>query len=984
YVVIAPDYPSFGDLQDHQFAEDEFESGTLQGIVNHMRCVDYLQTLDFVDPRKIGVIGHSLGGHNAIFVAAFDPRLKAVVTSCGWTPFHDYYQGKIDGWTSQRYMPLLKSRFGLDPDQVPFDFYELVAALAPRPFFTNSPLLDSNFEVAGVKKAIPKIKQIYSLFSAANQVQAVYPKCRHDFPSEIRTESYRFLDKALEHVAREEIGFGGELPRIEPLEPQEAIKSFNQIEISLAAHEPVVHDPIAMAFDEHRRLFVVEMKDYSEQEKDFLGRIRLLVDEDQDGIYEKSTLYADQLSWPTAIICYDGGVFVGAAPDLWFFKDTDQDGKADIRRKVFSGFGRGNVQGLMNSLRWGLDNRIHGVASNSGGNVFRVGDPLRIVSNLRGKDFSFDPKTLDLRRETGGAQHGMCFDDTGTKFVCSNSDHAQVVLYDDRYLARNPYHRGIRARQSIAVDGGQAPVFRTSPVEPWRIVRTRLRVAGRVPGPVEGGGTAAGYFTGSTGITIYRGDAGAVDKGVAIIGDVGSNIVHQKKINRTGLDITATRIDKNSELVTSTDNWFRPVQFGNAPDGCLYILDMYREVIEHPKSLPPMIKKHLDLTFGRDRGRIYRLGKPKLNRKQEIEPETMSSLTLVQFLDHPNSWHRETAARLIYQKQDASCVPRLQTVIRGEFSPLGRLHALYALSGLQKLTLEDLQVASKDTDSHIRRHAILLAEQSNPQWLLQPPIRNLDNDPSSRVRLQMAFSIGEVSPLQRKPVIWRLMQNSPNHPLMVTAIMSSANGIQSEILAELANTKSLKDTAVGQAFVKNLVDQISKRNTQSDFKHLTSTLLDLIRQRKDETAMQLTLTMCSANAQLKTKLLKAANLKEFFKSKLKTALGVAVDPTAKPSHRIRAIQLLSLTDLENVTASLLKLITVEQPVAIQLAALETLGDMKKNNIGITLIQRRNRVGKEAANKITELLLSRTEWTRLFLEQAKASDLPPGQLQVLEK
>ena len=151
----------------------------------------------------------------------------------------------------------------------------------------------------------------------------------------------------------------------------------------------------------------------------------------------------------------------------------------------------------MNSFRWGLDNRIHGATSSSGGRAYKVGDNPIAAIDLRGSDFSFDPRKLDIRRETGGAQHGMCFDDFGNKYVCSNSDHAQAILFDDRYLKNNPHFVGTRARKSIAVDGGQAPVFRDSPIEPWRLVRTRLRVAGRVPGPVEGGGTPAGYFTGS-------------------------------------------------------------------------------------------------------------------------------------------------------------------------------------------------------------------------------------------------------------------------------------------------------------------------------------------------------------------------------------------------------------------------------------------------------------------------------------------------------
>lgn len=196
YVVLAPDYPSFGDY-GYDFAKDDYVSGTMKGIANHMRCIDWLQSLPEVDGERIGAIGHSLGGHNAIFLGAFDERVKAIVASCGWTPFHDYYGGNLTGWTSDRYMPLLRDRYGLDPDRVPFDFYECVAALAPRAFFSNSPIGDENFDAAGVRKAEPRVREVYALLHAESNVQFRYPDCGHDFPDEVREEAYAFLDEAL-------------------------------------------------------------------------------------------------------------------------------------------------------------------------------------------------------------------------------------------------------------------------------------------------------------------------------------------------------------------------------------------------------------------------------------------------------------------------------------------------------------------------------------------------------------------------------------------------------------------------------------------------------------------------------------------------------------------------------------------------------------------------------------------------------------------
>lgn len=202
YVVLAPDYPSFGDYA-YDFDADRYASGSMKGIWNHMRCVDLLRARDDVDPERIGVIGHSLGGHNAMFVGVFDERLKVVISSCGWTPFHDYYGGKIGGWTSPRYMPRLKDAYGLDPDRVPFDFYEVVAALAPRAFFSSSPLRDDNFDAKGVRKAEAEAVKVYRLLEAGSHLRIIYPDCGHDFPPEVREEAYRWADRILKPGASE-------------------------------------------------------------------------------------------------------------------------------------------------------------------------------------------------------------------------------------------------------------------------------------------------------------------------------------------------------------------------------------------------------------------------------------------------------------------------------------------------------------------------------------------------------------------------------------------------------------------------------------------------------------------------------------------------------------------------------------------------------------------------------------------------------------
>jgi dienelactone hydrolase len=169
----------------------------MKAIWNNVRAIDLLESLPYVDGDKIGCIGHSLGGHNTIFTAVFDQRIRAMVSSCGFTPFHDYYGGKLAGWTSDRYMPRIRTAYDNSPDRVPFDFYELVATLAPRPFFINAPVRDDNFEVGGVKKAVAAANEIYALRGAKEHLVAVYPQVGHDFPDEVRKQAYEALDRWL-------------------------------------------------------------------------------------------------------------------------------------------------------------------------------------------------------------------------------------------------------------------------------------------------------------------------------------------------------------------------------------------------------------------------------------------------------------------------------------------------------------------------------------------------------------------------------------------------------------------------------------------------------------------------------------------------------------------------------------------------------------------------------------------------------------------
>ncbi|MBI4626487.1 MAG: alpha/beta fold hydrolase [Verrucomicrobia bacterium] len=204
YVCIVPDYPSFGEYPyDFKTTGAHYASGSMKAIWNNIRAVDLLAALPQVDSNRLGAIGHSLGGHNALFTATFDARLMAVVSSCGFTPFHDYYKGKVAGWTSDRYMPRIRDVYENDADKIPFDFYEILGALAPRGFFSNSPIKDSNFDIGGVRKAFARAADVYALFGTDDggtpdaRLKLATPDAPHDFPAPERKAAYEWLDAQL-------------------------------------------------------------------------------------------------------------------------------------------------------------------------------------------------------------------------------------------------------------------------------------------------------------------------------------------------------------------------------------------------------------------------------------------------------------------------------------------------------------------------------------------------------------------------------------------------------------------------------------------------------------------------------------------------------------------------------------------------------------------------------------------------------------------
>ena len=580
-----------------------------------------------------------------------------------------------------------------------------------------------------------------------------------------------------------------ELPRIAPRDPVAAAASFQLargFRIEVAACEPQVVDPVAIAFDEDGRLFVAEMRGYPERREQALGRIRRLEDRDRDGRYEHATVFADNLKWPTGVVCWKGGVFVTASPDILYLGDHDQDGVAEERRVIFTGFGTGldrlNMQALVNNLQWGPDGRIYGSTASNGGRV-RMGSEQEGGVDLRGSDFSFDPEALTMRPESGTAQYGLTFDDFGRRYVCSNSSHLMAVMYSWPWNGTGGLPHPL---VEIPVDGGAAEVYRISGVEPWRVVRTRWRVQGRIEGPVEGGGRAAGYFTSASGLVVYRGDVFDRDQqGTVFVGDVGSNLVHQKLIEfpENRVQPVARRPDslQRSEFLASGDNWFRPVQCANGPDGALYVVDMYRETIEHPWSIPESIKKHLDLYSGTDRGRIWRVVPEDFRSMAPVERSRLAVASLVKLLGSGNGWERDTAMRLLLERKEQDAAGLVSGLAWDRMrDPRARTQALRLLARLRPLTAEEtLQLWAGESSPEVRRQLVRMWREVDAERL-EAWSRDVDHGVRFEAALRTLDPGGEVT----GGLLGRFLETAREDPWMRQVILTAASihGVLTELV----------------------------------------------------------------------------------------------------------------------------------------------------------------------------------------------------------
>jgi putative membrane-bound dehydrogenase-like protein len=787
------------------------------------------------------------------------------------------------------------------------------------------------------------------------------------------------------------------------------IRLLHGFRMELIAAEPLVTDPVDICYDENGRAYVAEMSDYPYTDKaahkpgqenpadEAIGKIRLLVDSDDDGVFDQSTIFADGLSWPTGVVCWNGGVYVTATPDIWYFKDHDGDGVADERRKVYTGFRKLNVQALINNPVWGLDNHIHISGSTNGGVIGKVGDPSFNPLRMSRHDLRFNPRTETLELESGFGRFGNAFDDFGNRFVCNIRNPALHVVLPKRYLDRNPHLPASGALQDICGFGEFIPVHRISPPEAWRVERAErwsVAEAGRHPGTELVG---AGAVTSSCGITVYRGDAWPEEwRGQIFVADVASNLFFRLKLAGEGMTFAATRPDDEADFAASEDVWFRPVNFENAPDGCLHVLDMYREAIEHPWSIPDDIHARVDLRRGLDKGRIYRLVPPgDFTRRPTPKLGGATTADLVKLLDHANAWHRETAQRLIIERQDQSAAAPLRKLLADEYgTEVTRIHALRTLEALGALTTEDLTIALEGSGVRLKTHAVQAAEPFLAgNDALKRQLSDFSNERDSRLLAHALMALAEVdSPLATTFAIKAAKQIEAD-PWLQLAALSSASAIAKPLA--MNRTMGIRHSPHQLNYVHQLARIAAATHDPADLQDYFVLILDILKSHREFGGSRRIFEGAAAPVP-EIALCALAGLRDGLRTKQVDLFGLGAEHPVVDDLAALAVEALAAATLsphteptvfrlglgllppssEATVPALFNLLSPEVPAEIQISALRFLADIGTPAVGAALVEAFPGMTPTLQQQAVEVLLSRPRWLPPFFDALEINQISP--------
>lgn len=784
-----------------------------------------------------------------------------------------------------------------------------------------------------------------------------------------------------------------EVPK-SPLTPEESLQQtvvHPDFELQVVASEPNIINPVAVAFDETGVLWAVEMTDYPhgpQPGEEAKSRIKLLRDQDQDGFYETATVFADKLLFATGVQPWKGGLIVTLAGKVQYMKDTDGDDKADLVETWFTGFKEDNSQLRANHPTLGLDNHIYIANGLRGGSVIATHPEWKKKAEqvpINGLDFRFHPLTGKYESISGIGQFGLTFDDYGNRFVCSNRNPNKHIVLENRYLKRNPYLAVKSVYHDVSPDGEDSRVYAIS--RTWTTSTLH-----------------AGQFTAACGVTIYRGGLFPHSfYGNSFTCEPTANLVHRDVLTPMGATYDSKYGRDQVEFIASRDEWFRPVNLANGPDGALYLCDMYRAVIEHPQFMPAELKERSDLNDGIDRGRIYRIVPKgtKIDKRVYTSLKDATPEQLVAALSSENAWQRETASRLIFERQNASIQPQLEQLVSSGKTEQSRILALWALEGLGKLSDTLIETALKDKAQRVVAQAVKLSEprlSQNEQ--LKTKVLSLVKSADAPLRFQLAISLGEAKDgPSAVDQLASLMLNGAADPFTRAAVLSSAPEQTVEIFTSfLKQLQASDERQATQAGITDAVGEMTAvigprlkpgeiQETLSLIAGLNSDALlplqiagfeglgnSLRRRGKSITEYQ---------AKLSDK--DQQNLKKFYQKIVNTA----TNSKTSLAQRLDAISILKFVGFEISGETLLTLIQDGNSQAVKIAAIAAISPYSDPRIGEILMDGFATQTPGMRRAILDAMLANQDRTGLLLDaiekdQIKISELGPSRSSSLQR
>jgi putative membrane-bound dehydrogenase-like protein len=735
-----------------------------------------------------------------------------------------------------------------------------------------------------------------------------------------------------------------------PLSPQQSQASIRVpagYAVDLVAAEPLVADPVALAFGADGRLWAAEMTDYPLGLDGKLapgGRVRALADTDGDGVFDTATTFLDRLPFPTGLLPWRNGLLVCAAPDILFAEDTDGDGRADRVTKLFSGFGTENFQARVNGLAYGLDGWVYASCGLFGGKILshKTGKTL----DLGDRDFRFDPDAGTIEPATGRTQQGRVRDDWGNWFGCDNSNLVWHHALPDEYLRRNPHVPP--PRPTVSVPAG---------ADPNRLFPLRTGQLFQLSGP-------AGRTTGACGVGVYRDDRlGAGFTGNTFTCEPVNMVVTRRVLSPAGSTFAGRRAEteQDREFFATADGWSRPVQAVTGPDGGLWVADMYRFVIEHPRWIPAADLARLDVRAGAGLGRVYRVRRADQPLCPWPRLDKLDTAGLVAALDTANGWQRDTATELLAWQADRYAVPLLEKMTTAA-RPEARLHALVALARLGGLTAPTVTAALGDAHPGVRRHAVRLAERFLPD--LGPAVAKLAADADTQVRLQAAFTLGAWADPAAGDALAELATKHAADPLLVGAVVSSLNRANFERFAARTAAgdpppllRQLVATAVGLGDANALAPLLAAVTTPKGGRFA---------------AWQFAAADAVVDA-----LARAGKPTDAVAAVTTAARTTAADEKSPPAIRAAAVRLLGrepaalAADIDRLA----RLLAPQTPAAVQTAAVAALGRTADDRAADALLAAWPGYTPAVQSQVIGVLSAREGWTRKLLAAIAAGKVP---------